>query len=58
MHAHVCYELGSSDASVCVLVAYPPETAGQSPHHLLGRGHGLSGLQVSRFQERFTSDVT
>lgn len=38
---------GSSDARVRVLVAYPPETAGQSPHHLLGRGDGLSGLKVS-----------
>lgn len=49
---------GSSDARVCVLVAHPPETAGQSPHHLLGRGDGLSGLKVSRLQDRYTSDVT
>lgn len=48
---------GSSDARVCVLVAHPPPTAGESPHHLLGRGDGLPGLQVSVLEERSDSDV-
>lgn len=42
---------GSPDARVRVLVAYSPPTAGEPPHHLLGRRDGLSGLQVSRFRE-------
>lgn len=48
---------GSSDARVGVLVAHPPPPAGESPHHLLGRGDGLPGLQVSLFQDRSDPNV-